>query len=217
MLGDGDLGRHWNKLKKDVVKYGSCVEQEFSFDDRIIKTTFNFVFVVLDQRGRTSTVFQVRFCTIDELWDIVVSLKKAFVSFTESESMTTESGFDCFACINANKKMELKGCVTIPPTHNSAKFSFNTRLVFCFAMVLFFVGMFPIPNKKVPSFPLRSNGILLSSFSVACSGKFRIVVLSPLEGQRTPSTIQLCVITTGVYFSQKPNLSRMSDDLIGRF
>ena len=106
VLGEGDFGRYWNNLKRDVVKYGSCVEQEFSFDNRIIKTTFNFVFVVLDLLGRTSTVFQERFCTVDELWDIVVSLKKAFVSFIESESMTTESGFDCFACLNANEKME---------------------------------------------------------------------------------------------------------------
>ena len=108
MLEDGDFGRYWNSLKRDVVKYGSCVAQEFSFDNRIIKTTFNFVFVVLDLLGRTSAGFQKRFCTVDELWYIVVSLKKAFVSFIERERMTTESGFDCFASLNANEKTELK-------------------------------------------------------------------------------------------------------------
>ena len=32
----------------------------------------------------------------------------------------------------------LRGCITIPPSHNSATFSFNTILVVWFAMVLDF-------------------------------------------------------------------------------
>ena len=75
VLEEPDFHHFWRGLKRDVMKYGACVEQEFSFSNTLIRATFGFTRFVLDLLGRINTVCQERFASVTELWDFVQSLK----------------------------------------------------------------------------------------------------------------------------------------------
>ena len=70
-----DYHHFWRGLKRDVMKYGACVEQEFSFANALIRATFDFTRFVLDFLGRINSVCKERLTSVTELWDIVQSLK----------------------------------------------------------------------------------------------------------------------------------------------
>ena len=58
-------------------------------------------------------------------------------------------------------------------------------------------ALFSAPKQKTLLFPIRSPGLRPSTFPVASSWNFRPIVLSLVEGHRTSSTFQLCIITRG--------------------
>ena len=72
---ESDFITFWNQLRNDPVNYGPWVEQEFSFKNKRIKAIFDFTQFFLELVGRTNSVFQERFSTVGQLWEIVVSLK----------------------------------------------------------------------------------------------------------------------------------------------
>ena len=87
----------WNGLRKDCVKYGPCVEHEFSLNNRQIKATFDFTNFFLELLGRTNSVFQERFSTVGELWEIVVSLKMKVNSFIIPMGGTNSTTLECLS------------------------------------------------------------------------------------------------------------------------
>ena len=74
-LRDREFPRLWAGLRMNVQKYGPCVTQDFSFSNNLINATFGFTQFIFDLLGRINTVFQERYATVTELWDIIVSLK----------------------------------------------------------------------------------------------------------------------------------------------
>ena len=70
-----DFGSFWDCLRSKEDDYGPCVTQDFSFSNPLIQATFDFARNILDILGMINTVFQERYSTVQELLDIIVSLK----------------------------------------------------------------------------------------------------------------------------------------------
>ena len=95
MTNNSEFVRFWNGLRNDAQTFGPCVNQFFSFSNRLIDATFRFTFFILDFLGRINTVFQERFRVVVELWDMIMSLKALIDSFIVTPNTVLPTKLEC--------------------------------------------------------------------------------------------------------------------------
>ena len=95
MTNISEFVRFWNGLRNDGQTFGPCVNQFFSFSNRLIDATFRFTFFILDFLGRINTVFQERFSVVVELWDMIMSLKALIDSFIVTPNTVLPTKLEC--------------------------------------------------------------------------------------------------------------------------
>ena len=111
-LRDREFPRFWAGLRRNVQKYGPCVTRDFSFSNNLINATFGFTHFILDILGRINTVFQERYATVTELWDIIVSLKMKIHSFTVSSNRVFPLGLECLSGLSDNETDDFRALLT---------------------------------------------------------------------------------------------------------
>ena len=101
LIENDEFKGFWNEMRSDAQKNGLCVQQDFSLNCGLFISTMRFTSFILEFLGRVNTVFQERYATVSQLWDVVEAMKTSIMSWaamlslrnvTEFEFMSLEDG-----------------------------------------------------------------------------------------------------------------------------
>ena len=86
--------------------------QDFSFSNNLINATFGFTQFIFDLLGRINTVFQERYATVTEIWDIIVSLKNGDTLVYCINKRSFPIGLECLSGLSANETDDFRTVLT---------------------------------------------------------------------------------------------------------
>ena len=108
VLGENEFDSFWQKVRTDKVKFGDFVDQDFSFKSPFIKASFDFAFLILDLLGKVNTTFQQRFCTVSDLWDVIISLKSRIYTMAQQIACNSLFELDCLFLLSHEERKQFQ-------------------------------------------------------------------------------------------------------------
>ena len=112
VLDDEDFADFWNSLRREWEKLDPCVQNEFSFDNPIIKATFGFTLEILDLLCRVNTVFQKRLRSVSQMWYIVQSLKRKSTSLIIQTRFWSSNELECLNGLSVDEVRDFQMILT---------------------------------------------------------------------------------------------------------